>query len=50
MARVVRCAFIQASNATPATEPLQTQKQAMVEKHLGLVVAQGPLGTKGLKS
>ncbi len=37
MARVVRCAIIQASNAIAATEPLEAQKQAMVEKHVDLV-------------
>ena len=37
MSRVVRCSIIQASNAVPATEPLAVQKQAMVEKHVGLI-------------
>jgi N-carbamoylputrescine amidase len=37
MPRIVRCSIIQASNAVPATEPLAVQKQAMVEKHLGLI-------------
>ena len=37
MARIVRCSIIQASNAVPATEPLAVQKQAMIEKHLGLI-------------
>ena len=37
MPRVVRCSIIQASNALPATEPLATQKTAMIEKHLGLI-------------
>ena len=37
MPRVVRCSIIQASNAVPATEPLAVQKQAMIEKHLGLI-------------
>jgi len=37
MSRVVRCSIIQASNAVPATEPLAVQKQAMIEKHLGLI-------------
>ncbi len=37
MPRIVRCSIIQASNAVPATEPLPRQKQAMVEKHVGLI-------------
>ena len=37
MPRMVRCSIIQASNAVPATEPLPKQKQAMVEKHVGLI-------------
>jgi N-carbamoylputrescine amidase len=37
MPRVVRCSIIQASNAVAATEPLATQKSAMIEKHLGLI-------------
>ena len=37
MPRMVRCSIIQASNAVPATEPLAKQKQAMVEKHVGLI-------------
>jgi N-carbamoylputrescine amidase len=37
MPRVVRCSIIQASNAVDATEPLATQKSAMIEKHLGLI-------------
>src|ERR1039458_6038960 len=37
MSRIVRCSIIQASNAVPATEPLDKQKKAMVEKHLGLI-------------
>ena len=37
MPRIVRCSIIQASNAVPATEPLAVQKQAMVDKHLGLI-------------
>src|ERR1035438_2725445 len=37
MPRIVRCSIIQASNAVPATEPLAVQKQAMIEKHLGLI-------------
>jgi hypothetical protein len=37
MPRMVRCSIIQASNAVPATEPLPRQKQAMVEKYVGLI-------------
>jgi beta-ureidopropionase len=37
MPRIVRCSVIQASTAVPATEPLAKQKEAMVEKHLGLI-------------
>ena len=37
MPRIVRCSVIQASNAVAATEPLGTQKEAMIEKHLGLI-------------
>src|SRR5947209_18525388 len=37
MPRIVRCSIIQASNAVPATEPLAVQKQAMIDKHLGLI-------------
>ena len=37
MTRVVRCSIIQASNAEPATEPLAKQKQAMIDKHVGLI-------------
>jgi N-carbamoylputrescine amidase len=37
MPRIVRCSIIQASNAVSATEPLAVQKQAMIEKHRGLI-------------
>lgn len=37
MARSVRCSIIQASNAVAATEPLRVQKEAAIEKHLGLI-------------
>jgi beta-ureidopropionase len=37
MPRIVRCSIIQASNAVPATEPLAVQKQAMIDKHQGLI-------------
>jgi len=37
MPRIIRCSIIQASNAVLATEPLAVQKQAMIEKHLGLI-------------
>ena len=37
MPRIVRCSIIQASNAVAATEPLAMQKQAMIDKHLGLI-------------
>jgi beta-ureidopropionase len=37
MPRIVRCSIIQASNAVPATEQLARQKEAMIEKHLGLI-------------
>src|ERR1700749_2378641 len=37
MPRIVRCSIIQASNAVAATEPLATQKKAMIEKHLALI-------------
>ena len=37
MPRVVRCSIIQTSNAIPATEPLALQKQAAIEKHVGLI-------------
>src|SRR6202140_703952 len=37
MPRVVRRSIIQASNAVPAPEPLALQKQAMIDKHLGLI-------------
>jgi N-carbamoylputrescine amidase len=37
MSRVIRCSIIQTSNAVPATEPLKAQKDAMIEKHVGLI-------------
>ena len=37
MPRIVRCSIIQASIATPTTEPLAAQKKAMIEKHVGLI-------------
>jgi len=37
MPRIVRCSIIQASNALVATEPIARQKEAMIEKHLGLI-------------
>ena len=37
MPRTVRCSLIQASNAVPATETLAVQKEAMIDKHLGLI-------------
>src|SRR3984885_13230279 len=37
MSRIVRCSIILASNAVPATEALDKQKTAMVEKHVGLI-------------
>jgi N-carbamoylputrescine amidase len=37
MPRIVRCSLIQASNAAPAEASLEATKQAMLEKHLGLI-------------
>jgi beta-ureidopropionase len=37
MPRMLRCSTIQASNVVPTTELLSRQKQAMVEKHVGLI-------------
>ncbi len=37
MPRVVRCSLIQASNAAPPEASLEATKQAMIEKHLGLI-------------
>jgi N-carbamoylputrescine amidase len=37
MPRIVRCSIIQASTAAPTTDPLARQKQAMVDKHVGLI-------------
>jgi N-carbamoylputrescine amidase len=35
MSRVVRCSLIQATNVLSPAEPLESVKQAMIEKHLG---------------
>jgi hypothetical protein len=35
MPRMVGYSIIQAANAVPATEPMATQKRAIVEKHGG---------------
>ena len=37
MPRMVRCSLIQASNAAPPEASLEATKQAMIEKHLGLI-------------
>ena len=37
MPRVVRCSLIQASNAAPASLPLEDVKEAMIGKHLALI-------------
>ncbi len=37
MPRIVRCSLVQASNAAPPEASLEATKQAMVEKHLGLI-------------
>ena len=37
MPRIVRCSLIQASNAAPPDASLEITKQAMIEKHLGLI-------------
>jgi beta-ureidopropionase len=37
MARIVRCSLIQASNVTAPDQPLEQVKQAMIEKHVGLI-------------
>ena len=37
MARVVRCSLIQATNVEPAEKPLAVIKQAMIDKHVGLI-------------
>jgi N-carbamoylputrescine amidase len=34
---MVRCSLIQASNAAPPEASLEATKQAMIEKHLGLI-------------
>lgn len=37
MSRIVRCGLIQAKNERPATEPLESIKRAMIDKHLGMI-------------
>lgn len=37
MPRLVRCSVIQASIALPATEPLERQRAAMIDKHVSLI-------------
>jgi N-carbamoylputrescine amidase len=37
MPRIIRCSLIQASNAAPPEASLEATKQAMIEKHLGLI-------------
>jgi N-carbamoylputrescine amidase len=37
MARIVKGGLIQASIAAPTTDPVAAQKEAMIEKHLGLI-------------
>ncbi|MDR3677745.1 MAG: nitrilase-related carbon-nitrogen hydrolase [Acidobacteriota bacterium] len=37
MPRIIRCSLIQASNAAPPGASLEITKQAMIEKHLGLI-------------
>jgi N-carbamoylputrescine amidase len=37
MPRIIRCSLIQASNVAPPEASLEVTKQAMIEKHLGLI-------------
>ena len=37
MPRIVRCSLIQAANVTPADQPLDKVKSAMIDKHLELI-------------
>ena len=39
MARIVRCSLIQTSNVEPAESPLEKIKQAMIDKHVGMIRA-----------
>src|ERR1700746_492187 len=46
MARIVRCALIQASSTTPTEEPLEKIKTDSVEKHLKLIDEGAARGAK----
>ena len=37
MSRIVRCSLIQATNVEAVEEPLAKIKQAMLDKHIGLI-------------
>jgi len=45
-ARVVRCGLIQASNVKPPSEPLESIKAAMMEKHVALIEEAGKKGVQ----
>src|SRR5207245_7210071 len=46
MARIVRCALIQATCSTPAEEPLEKIKREAIEKHLKLIDEAARKGAK----
>src|SRR5208282_6255136 len=46
MSRNIRCSLIQASNAAPPEASLEATKQAMIEKHLGLIRAAADAGAQ----
>ena len=46
MPRMVRCSLIQAANASAPDLPLPQIKQAMIEKHLGLIAQAAAAGSR----
>lgn len=46
MSRIVRCSLIQASNAAPPDASLSATKQAMIDKHVGLIAQAAAAGAQ----
>src|SRR2546421_9829147 len=46
MSRIVRCGLIQAANVKPPSEPMESVKAAMIEKHVGMIEEAGKRGVQ----
>src|ERR1051325_3225631 len=46
MPRIVRCSLIQAANAAAPDLPLEQVKQAMIDKHIGLLAKAADAGAR----